>query len=155
VHETHKSTCRWCCTLQVPYIASLNGQTPPFMAVLEVHQCPLLDGSTQIFFSFLFSPCQNKKVSCHLFIISNLILIFFISICFVLLPSFDWIDFQFVPLLFGFILLLYQIWSSFFWFFYPFSIWILFSISSNIWFQFIFMLNFVPILFIVICFVLF
>jgi hypothetical protein len=94
-------------------------------------------------------------VSCHLFIISNLILILFISICFVLLPSFDWIDFQFVPLLFGFILLLYQIWSSFFWFFYPFSIWILFSISSNIWFQFIFMLNFVLILFIVICFVLF
>jgi hypothetical protein len=75
------------------------------------------------FFYFLFSSCQNMKMSYYLFIISNLVIIFFIVICFLsfLIDCF----FKFIPITIKFV---FQIWFSFFDYFKPFTNWILFSI---------------------------
>jgi hypothetical protein len=144
-------TCQQMDVARLPSDGIYDNETLPYMEALEAHRRSFPGGTICVrwrdslttvkifplllFFS-LFSY-QSVKVFSHLFFISSLVLIFFITIYFfyiyILLINFF---IQLHPSSFGFIWFLYQIWSLFFiYFLKAFTKWILFSISSlNIWF---------------------
>ena len=94
----------------VHVVASIN-KTQPSNVTLEAHYRPIYGDVAHVctkasvgvrltfFFSSLFSlssPCQSIGVSYHLFYISNLVLILFITICFFYLISIDFFSFNFI-----------------------------------------------------------
>jgi len=109
---------------------------------------------TEIWWTFFFSslfflsfPRWNIKVSFHLFFVSNLVLIFFISICSVFLFLFFSSISSHHLISFNLYIKFSHSFYCYFVFFFPSPNWVLFSmLSISIWFQFFYISNLIPII---------